>query len=41
MTAPPSSSAGNTKPPTPATQIPAINQAVPVTTDISLNVTSN
>ena len=52
MTATPGSSAGDTKPhitathtlaitQTVRTQTPAINQAVPVTTDTSLNVTSN
>jgi len=35
------SSAGNTKSSPAGTQVPAINQAVSVTTDTSLNVTSN
>jgi hypothetical protein len=41
MTATSGSPAGNTKPYTAGTQTPAINQAVPLTTDIVLNVTSS
>lgn len=41
LTATSGSSEGNTKPSTAGTQTPAINQAVTVTTDTSLNITSN
>jgi hypothetical protein len=41
LTATSGSSAGNTRPSTAGTQVPAINQAVTVTTDTSLNVTSS